>query len=90
MKSFRLTDVTDTMNEDELEQRTYMKEHEKYHETDNARYALKHIKEEYFKRHWDTESHVQAIRYVFCFHIFSFTYMRAHLFNLCPCVIIVT
>lgn len=57
------------MNDDETEQRNYMKENEKYQDTDNACYALKHIKEDYFKNHWDTESHVQAIRYVHVIHL---------------------
>lgn len=36
---------------EEIGQRIYMREHEKYRSTRNARYALKHIKEKYFLPH---------------------------------------
>lgn len=40
-----------------------MKKYEKYRETEKARYALKHIKPEYYGDN-DDESYVQAARYV--------------------------
>ena len=43
----------------------YMKENEKYRNTANARFALKHIKEEFQIVH-DSEAYFQAVRYVVC------------------------
>lgn len=43
-----------------------MKTHEKYRDTKNARYALKHIKEEYYEDH-DPESYILAAWYVVLF-----------------------
>ena len=42
-----------------------MKENEKYRNTANARFALKHIKEEFQIVH-DSEAYFQAVRYVVC------------------------
>ena len=59
------------MSEDEAEQRIYMTENEKYRNTANARFALKHIKEEYYLNH-DSEEYAQAARYMM-FYVCRFT-----------------
>lgn len=46
---------------DELNGRLSMKKYEKYRETKNARYAVKHIKEDYHYNH-DSDAYIQAAR----------------------------
>ena len=53
------------LSEKESDRRLYMQEHCKYRETKRARYAVKHIKEDYYLNH-DSDSYVQAARYVMC------------------------
>ena len=45
-----------------------MQKHVKYRETERARYAVKHIKEDYYVNH-DSDSYIQAARYVILFFI---------------------
>lgn len=67
LASFRLADASrrgcTALSPDEAEGRLHMKKHEKYRDTDNARYAVKHIKGSYLKRslkNQDTDYYVQA------------------------------
>lgn len=46
----------------ESDQRLHMKKYEKYRETKKARYALKHLKDEYFQSREDKSALVQAAR----------------------------
>ena len=48
---------------EEMEQRIHLRTHEKYRDTNKARYALKQIKDEYYENH-DPEEYVQAARCV--------------------------
>ena len=62
VQSFRLhKDFSDTqvVGEEELDKRRHLKKYEKYRETKNARYAVKHIKEVYHLHH-GSEGFVQA------------------------------
>jgi hypothetical protein len=60
VKSFVLRpDKDDTFNAEELQQRLRLKQQEKYHMTGKARYAMKHIKENYHREH-DSEKYIQA------------------------------
>jgi len=62
VQSFRLHgDFSDTaiVSEEELDKRSHMKTYEKYRETKNARYAVKHIKEVYHLHH-GSDSYIQA------------------------------
>jgi len=54
-------DVKDTKSAEELEKRLMLKQCEKYRQTRKARYALKHLKGEYFREH-DTDKCIQAVR----------------------------
>ena len=66
VQSFRLhKDFSDTqvVGEEELDKRSHMKTYEKYRETKNARYAVKHIMEEYHLQN-DSTSYMLAARYV--------------------------
>ncbi len=49
----------DTFNADEMQQRLRLKHQEKYRMTGRARYAMKHIKENYHQEH-DFEKYIQA------------------------------
>lgn len=60
-----LAEVAVNMTSEESEQRLHMKQYQNYRETNKARYALKHIKEDYFINH-DSDSFIQATRYVIC------------------------
>ena len=50
---------TAVVSEEELGQRLHMKKHQMYRETKNARYAVKHIKDEYHLHH-GSDSCIQA------------------------------
>jgi hypothetical protein len=50
---------TAVASEEELDKRRHMKKHQKYRETKNARYAVKHIKEVYHLHH-GSDSYIQA------------------------------
>ena len=49
------------LSPNELDQRKHMKQCETYRATEKARYAIKHIKDTYFRDH-DPESYIQAAR----------------------------
>ena len=61
IKSFRLKDgnLEREWTEEETQNRCKMKKIEKYHDTDQSRYALKHLKEEYLSER-GAEEYVQA------------------------------
>jgi hypothetical protein len=52
--------LDDTKSVQELEKRRLLKQYEKYRETKKARYALKHLKAEYFREH-DADKCIQAV-----------------------------
>lgn len=60
-----LAEVAVNMTSEESEKRLHMKQYQNYRETNKARYALKHIKEDYFTNH-DSDSFIQATRYMIC------------------------
>ena len=49
------------LSPNELDKRKHMKQCETYRATEKARYAIKHIKDTYFRDH-DPESYIQAAR----------------------------
>lgn len=53
--------LEDTKSVEELEKRRLLKQYEKYRETKKARYAVKHLKGEYFRTH-DADKCIQAVR----------------------------
>lgn len=62
--SFQLDEVNFdevTMSPNQMNKRNHLKRYEKYRETKNSRYAVKHIKESYFGEN-DGVSYVQAAR----------------------------
>lgn len=63
VSSFDLQPLTEesTMSTKEEEKRNHMKRYERYRETKNARYAVKHIKENYYQNH-SSKEYVQATR----------------------------
>ena len=53
--------ATDVKNAEELEKRLFLKKHEKYRQTKKARYAVKRLKDDYFRDH-DVDACFQAVR----------------------------
>ena len=66
VKSFKLNPQfkgTNPLKVEEMEQRIHLQTHEKYRDTNKARYALKQIKDKYYDNH-EPDEYVQAARYV--------------------------
>lgn len=64
IQSFNLQELDDThetKTAEELEKRRLLKQCEKYRETKKARYAVKHLKGDYFRNH-DSDKCIQAVR----------------------------
>lgn len=51
VESFQLIKDVANLETEEADQRIHMSEHKNYRETRKARYALKHVKEDYFLHH---------------------------------------
>jgi len=59
VQSFQLSETALIASGEELDRRLHLKKYEKYRETKNARYAVKHIKDDYHLRH-SSDSFIQA------------------------------